>query len=244
MTQDARLTLLAALGCVVLAALAATSAGPPAVAAPSSATPAPAGKAGAEPDIAFVEDEQAAPSGTPANPFGSGKQAVRRKDAVPGYIELSDGVKHPGRIYTTRAKRLKIYNLKRKIYEFVPVPACKRIDVIVEWERMDRQWRFKEAGNPEKVYTGRAYPLRMLAWRLTLRNDHQIVGHILGQPLYATRDGKAERFILHKRDKGPMGAKLDDLIYIRRVVFGLDAYNKALEELKAHDSSAEGQDTE
>jgi len=243
MTQDARLTLLAALGCVVLAALAATSASGLAIAAPSSATPAPAGKAGAEPDVAFVEDEQAPSSGNPTNPFGSGKQAVRRKDAVPGYIELSNGVKHPGRIYTTRAKRLKIYNLKRKIYEFVPVPACKQIDVIVEWERMDRQWRFKEAGNPEKVYTGRAYPLRMLAWRLTLRNDHQIVGHILGQPLYATHDGKAERFLLHKRDKGPMGAKLEDLIYIRRVVFGPDAYNKALEELKAHDSSTEGQGT-
>ena len=243
MTQHARLTLLAALGCLLLAAPAATSAGPPAVAAPSSATPAPAGKAGAEPDIAFVEDEEAPPTGTPANPFGSGKQAVRRKDAVPGYIELSDGVKHPGRIYTTRAKRLKIYNLKRNIYEFVPVPACKQIDVILEWERMDRQWRFKEAGNPEKVYTGRAYPVRMLAWRLTLRNDHQIVGHILGQPLYATRDGKAERFLLHKRDKGPLGAKLEDLIYIRRVVFGPDAYKKALEELKAHDRSARGQDT-
>ena len=243
MTQHARLTLLAALGCLLLAAPAATSAGPPAVAAPSSATPAPAGKAGAEPDIAFVEDEEAPPTGTPANPFGSGKQAVRRKDAVPGYIELSDGVKHPGRIYTTRAKRLKIYNLKRNIYEFVPVPACKQIDVILEWERMDRQWRFKEAGNPEKVYTGRAYPLRMLAWRLTLRNDHEIVGHILGQPLYAHQDGKAERFLLHKRDKGPLGAKLDDLIYIRRVVFGPDAYKKALEELKAHDRSARGQDT-
>ena len=243
MMQDARLTLLAALGCVVLAALSATSAGPPAIAAPSSATPAPAGKAGAKPDIAFVEDEDGTGGAAAASPFATGKQAVHRKDAVPGYIELSDGVKRPGRIYTTRAKRLKIYNLKRKIYEFVPVPACKQIDVILEWERMDRQWRFKEAGNPEKVYTGRAYPVRMLAWRLTLRNDHQIVGHILGQPLYATRDGKAERFLLHKRDKGPLGAKLEDLIYIRRVVFGPDAYKKALEELKAHDRSAEGQDT-
>ena len=83
----------------------------------------------------------------------------------------------------------------------------------------------------------------MLAWRLTLRNDHEIVGHILGQPLYTHHDGKAERFLLHKRDKGPLGAKLEDLIYIRRVVFGPDAYNKALEELKAHDRSAEGQDT-
>ncbi len=241
MTQHVRLTLVSMVGWVLLAGLAITTASHLSEAAGAAPAAPPPAQAGAEPDITFLGEEEDAGQAGATNPFGSGKQAVRRKDAVPGCIDLSDGTKCPGRIYTTRAKRLKIYNLKRKIYEFVPVPACKRIDVIVEWERMDKEWRFKEAGNPEKVYTGRAYPLRMLAWRLTLRNDHEIVGHILGQPLYATRDGKAERFILHKRDKGTMGGKLEDLVYIRRVVFGLDAYNEALRQLKAQDGNAPGQ---
>jgi len=206
-----------------------------------SAAPLPAAEPAPGPDITFVEDEEEDAGDRPASPFAADERAGHRQDAVPGCIELSDGTKRAGKIYTTRAKRLKIYNLKRSIYEFVPVPACKRIEAVVEWERMDKEWRFKEAGNPEKVYTGRAYPLRMLAWRLTLRNDHEIVGHILGQPLYAEHDGKAERFILHKRDKGPMDGKLEDLVYIRRVVFGPEVYNEALKELQAQGAGPPGQ---
>jgi len=214
-----------AVGCLLLAGAVGEAAPAPA------AEPAPGAETAAEPDITFVDEQDEEASG-PASPFGAGEEPGSRKDAVPGYIELSDGTKRPGRICTTRAKRLKIYNLKRKIYEFVPVPACKRIEAVVEWERVDREWRFKEAGSTEKVYSGRAYPVRMLAWRLILRNDHEIVGHILGQPLYAKHGGKAERFILHKRDKGPMGGKLEDLVYVRRVVLGPEAYEEALAEAK------------
>ncbi|HUU91229.1 MAG TPA: hypothetical protein VM238_08475 [Phycisphaerae bacterium] len=236
MRNHARRTLVPTVVCILLVAGGAAWAGAP--------DPTAAAKAVPEPDITFVEDEDNPDASTAGSPFAPTKEAVYRKDAVPGYIELSDGTRRAGRIYTTRAKRLKIYNLKREIYEFVPVPACKRIEGVVEWERLDKEWRFKEAGNPEKVYTGRAYPLRMHAWRLTLRNDHEILGHILGQPVYVLCEGKAERFILHKRDKGPMGAKLEDLVYVRRIVLGPEAYNEALEMLKvgeANGAAKEGQ---
>jgi hypothetical protein len=185
-------------------------------------------------DITFVEDDStSAERGQgAASPFAGAGEAAARKDAVPGYVELSSGLKVPGKIYTTRARRLKIYNLKRETYEYVPVPALKSIEVAVEWERMDKEWRFKEAGNPEKVYTGREYPVRSLAWTLTLRNGHVIRGHVLGQPLYVQRKGKAEQFILHQREKGTVGQRLADLIYIRRVEFGPEAYNRAVEELE------------
>jgi hypothetical protein len=193
-------------------------------------------------DMTFADDEPAPPApGTTApaaNPFGEPGEAAARKDAVPGYIELSTGVKIPGKIYTTRAKRLKIYNVARELNEYVPVPAIARIDVTVEWERMDKEWRFKEPGNPEKVYTGREYPVRSLAWTLTLRNDHRIAGHILGQPLVVERDGRAVRFILHQRDKGEMGQTLADVKYIRSVVFGPEAYQQAVEEAKAKAAAA------
>jgi hypothetical protein len=196
------------------------------------------------PDIKFVEEdeqESAAPgTAAPKNPFGAEGAASGRRDAVPGYVELSTGLKVPGRIFTTRGKRLKVFNLKREAYEYVPVPALTKIEAIVEWERLDKEWRFKEAGNPEKVYTGRAYPVRMLAWRLTLRNGHEITGHILGQPLYAEHKGKVERFILHKRNKGPMGGELKDLHYVKSVEFGADAYNLAVDELKAKAEPRDG----
>jgi len=191
-----------------------------------------AAKAG-EPDITFIEDEPAVPpADRPANPFGPpARGGPTRADAVPGYVELSSGLKVPGYIYTTRGKRLKVYNIRRQVYEYIPLPAVKSIEVVVEWEREEKQWRFKEAGNPEKVYTGRSYPVRSLAWRLTLRNGHQVVGHMLGEPIYAEHNGKRERFILHQRDKGPLDTTLKDLVYVRRVEFGPKAYNLAVEEL-------------
>jgi len=183
-----------------------------------------------EPDIAFIEEEPAT-GDQPANPFGPARGGPSRADAVPGYVELSTGLKVPGFIYTTRAKRLKVYNIRRKVYEYVPVPALRSVEVVVEWQREEKQWRFKEAGNPEKVYTGRSYPVRSLAWRLTLRNGHEVLGHMLGEPIYAEHNGKRERFILHQRDKGPLDTTLKDLVYVRRIEFGPKAYNQAVDEL-------------
>jgi len=200
-------------------------------------------------DITFVDDEPEAPGQNPAPPGQPGQPAAQkperpatnpfgtaggfnRQDAVPGYLELSSGLKVPGYIFTTRAARLKIYNLDREIYEYVPVPALKSIDTEIEWERMDKEWRFKEAGNPEKIYSGREYPVRKVCYTLTLLNDHKIRGHILGQPLYVAHNDKAERFLLHDRDKGAMGQTLADIPYIKHVELGPEAYNQAVDELK------------
>jgi hypothetical protein len=170
-------------------------------------------------DITFVEEEQGGEAGEKAvNPFAAGAEGGGRKDAVPGYVELSSGVKVPGRIFTTRAKRVKIFNLQKEVYEYVPVPAIRKIETVIAWERMEKEWRFKEAGSPEKVYTGRSYPARKFAYRLTLLGGHTITGHILGQPLYLAREGKTDRFVLHDRQKGPLDTTLEDLLYLKRVV--------------------------
>ena len=182
----------------------------------------------AEVDITFVDEGQGGEVGEKSvNPFAAGEKGGARKDAVPGYVELSTGAKVPGRIFTTRAKRVKIYNLQKKIYEHVPVPAMRKIETVVEWERMEKEWRFKEAGSPEKVYTGRSYPARKVAYRLTLLGGHTITGHILGQPLYLAREGKTDRFVLHDRQKGPLATTLEDLVYIKSIVLGQEAYEEA-----------------
>lgn len=188
-------------------------------------------------DITFIEDKSGEDVKAGASPFADGP--LLRKEAVPGYVELSTGMKLPGKIYTTRDRLLKIFNLNRQVYDYVPVPALTEIEVVVEWERVDKEWRFKEPGNPEKIYTGRSYPVRMLLWRLTLRNGHQITGHIAGQPIYVENGGQVDRFILHKRDKGLPGTDLKDLVYVHHVVFGEDAYNRAVAEVREK-ASAEG----
>jgi len=217
------------LGFLAALAVAVGALGSGAAEAPDDAEPG----GGPAADITFVEDEEEGGEAEgPASPFGTGKGTGARKDAVPGYVELSSGLKMPGRIFTTRAKRLKVYNIEKEIYEYVPVPALKRIEAVVVWEREQRQWRFKEAGSTEKVYTGKTYPARMLSYRLTLRNDHRITGDVLGQPLYIAREERTDRFVLHKRRKGAVGESLEDLVYIRAVVFGRKAYEQAVMELR------------
>jgi len=204
-----------------------------------TASEAPEGASADEADLEYEDAGESAEDGERRpSPFGA-QPGAARKDAVPGTVALSDGRKVAGRLCTTRGKRLVIYNFERERYEHVPVPALERMEAVVEWERMEREWRFKEAGNPEKVYSGRTYPARRLAWRLRLRNGHEIVGHILGQPLYVLAGGERARFVLHKRQKGPVGTALEDLVYVREAVFGEGAYRAAVEELAARAREAE-----
>ncbi|MBE3132053.1 MAG: hypothetical protein IMZ55_01150, partial [Acidobacteria bacterium] len=123
--------LAAAMAALALLGLWAPCGGAPAGQSGPKAEATPAAKAAAEPDITFAEEEEEpAPEAKAPNPFGRTEEVVTRTDGVPGYIEVSTGLKVPGRIYTTRAKRLKIYNLQRKMYEYVPVAACKRIEAV------------------------------------------------------------------------------------------------------------------
>ena len=101
------------------------------------------------------------------NPFG--KAPSEREDAVPGYVELSDGSIHPGMIYLTRDKRLQIYDEQLQRQREVPLQAVKQIECSVKREWMEREWRFKETTSDEKVYTGRSYPAREYLHTITLK---------------------------------------------------------------------------
>ncbi len=153
------------------------------------------------------------------NPFGS--PADRREDAVPGYVGLSDGSVRLGQVYLTRDARLKIFDDKQQRFRQVPLRAVRRIDAVVVKEWLEKEWRFKENANDAKVYTGRSYPAREYVHTLTLTNGQTIRGP-LAAIVYVRAEGsaEAERFLLHKRDKGEAGAELRSLLYVRTVRLG------------------------
>ena len=117
----------------------------------------------------------------PVGRRAAGHQSLRqrqseREDAVPGYVELSDGSIHPGMIYLTRDKRLQIYDEKLQRQREVPLQAVKQIDCSVKREWMEKEWRFKETTSDEKIYTGRSYPAREYLHTITLArrpDDHR-----------------------------------------------------------------------
>ncbi len=168
------------------------------------------------------------------NPFGPVRQA--REDAIPGYLEMSDGKVHPGAVFLTRDKRLKIYDGTLKRQREIPLRVVKQIECKVLKEWMEKEWRFKELALNEKYYTGRQYPSREYAYTITLHDDRTITGP-LAEIVYvkpyldpkATPSGgyqpeaKEQRFLLHKRDKGEIGDDLKSLTYVRLIRLGEEA---------------------
>ena len=64
------------------------------------------------------------------NPFG--QTPAEREDAVPGYVELSDGSIHPGLIYLTRDKRLQVYDQQLQRQREVPLQMVKQIECTIK----------------------------------------------------------------------------------------------------------------
>jgi hypothetical protein len=164
------------------------------------------------------------------NPFGTpAEQSRRRDDAVPGYLELSDGKIRPEQLSLTRDTRLKIFDEARKQHREIPLKAIRRIDctIVKEWD--EAEWRFREGASDEKVFTGRTYPAREYTHKITLQNGQTIQGPLSGI-IYVQADPTQEpdRYLLHKRDKGQPGTDLRSLVYVRSIQLG----EKALEEGK------------
>lgn len=161
------------------------------------------------------------------NPFGLGSKL--RDDTQPGYVELSGGAIHPGRLYLTREAHLKIFDEKSKRYHEIALKEVGRIECEVEKEWMEREWRFKENASNEKVYTGRSYPARKYVHRVTLRDGKTIRGPLAAIVyVQGAEEKRSQRFLLHKRQKGPAGSTLRKLTYVRVIELGEEAHKKGL----------------
>lgn len=161
------------------------------------------------------------------NPFGP--RSADRDDARLGQIELSDGRIHRGMIYLTRDMRLKIHDDRLHRQREIPLDAVERIDCEVKREWMEKEWRFKETTADEKLLTGREYPVREYVHTITLRDGRKIKGPMSAivylrpttpettTPGETRKPSEPRRFVLHKRDKGPLDANLKSLVYVRSI---------------------------
>jgi hypothetical protein len=155
------------------------------------------------------------------DPFGPRPRT--RDDAIPGFVELSDGTVRPGQLYLTRDARLNIFDEKKNVYRDIPLAVVRRIDCKVQNEWLEKEWRFKESANDVKLYTGRSYPVREYVHTITLRDGRTIQGPLAAIVYVQPEAGDAERYLLHKRDKGPVGTGLRSLVYVRSIRLGDEA---------------------
>jgi len=184
------------------------------------------------------------------NPFAPIK--TERDDAIPGYVEMSDGKIYAGNIYMTRDKRLKLYDETLQRQREIPLRVVKQIECKVLKEWMEKEWRFKEMANDEKYYTGREYPSRECAYTITLHDDRTITGPLAeiiyiqpyayspGDPLAYRPNVKPDRVLLNKRQKGEIGADLKSLTYVKLIKLGEEALEEGRRKAAKYRPSASG----
>jgi hypothetical protein len=185
--------------------------------------------------LAAPEPRDAAPDAEPPalNPFGPVK--TEREDAIPGYLETSDGKVYSGNVYMTRDKRLKLWDSQLERQREIPLRVVRQIECKVLKEWTEKEWRFKESALDQKVYTGRTYPAREYTHTVTLQDGRRITGPlaeiIYVQPIFESPEAlnrdpsrlAPERFMLHKRDKGDAGTDLKSLRYVKLIKLGTEA---------------------
>jgi hypothetical protein len=86
----------------------------------------------------------------------------------------------------------------------------------VLWEREEAEWRFKESGHDEKVYSGKTYPARETQYKVKLVNGDELTGGIVA-PIAVRSSTESKRSVLNKRSKGEVGQTLKDLVYIKSI---------------------------
>ncbi|MHC4199039.1 MAG: hypothetical protein ACYSU0_03545 [Planctomycetota bacterium] len=168
---------------------------------------------------------------------GGGKKRAGRDEPdgrVRGTIELSNGESETGRLWLTADLGMTFYDTAAKEWREVELSELSRIDARPRAEELDKEWRWKEAGRDEKVYTGRTRPRRWLDHDVTLADGTRFTGHIKGTPIYIetdpepAADKKAEakpkrarptrkRLVMLQYQRGDWGQTLKDLIYVKSI---------------------------
>jgi hypothetical protein len=137
-----------------------------------------------------------------------------------GTVQLSDGTTLVGRLSTTPDKPLRFWDEEKKEYLDIPFSRVKSLEAEVVWERDEKEWAFKQAGADDKVFTGRTYPARELIYTLETTTGRTVRESIVAPLQYDDPTGKKSRLlVLHKRDKGPAGTTLAELVYVKSVQF-------------------------
>jgi hypothetical protein len=157
----------------------------------------------------------------PVNPFAPTAQPTVEPN---GYLVLSDGSKLEGRISITPGMLLRIYDRAKKEHVDIALDEIAQIDVEIEKQWLDREWRWKEAGSIEKVYTDEFYYNHKYLSTLTLRDGTKIQGD-LNAVLYFENAAGKRKFFLRKFLTGPHGPQqaVPEIVFVRQVVLQQEA---------------------
>jgi len=158
----------------------------------------------------------------PPNPFGP--RVAHRSDAVSGLLTRSNGDAYAGRIHLTRDKRLELYCDAEKEWYKLKLKNLRSLEWVVEFERQEKEWRWKDSGSDVKVYTGRTKIDRRYKTVAITKDGKRIEGHIRGTVIYVRTSETRRKYFLYWNHPSEFGQKPADLDYVRRIDFDAKHY--------------------
>jgi hypothetical protein len=134
-----------------------------------------------------------------------------------GRIEFSDGHLIEGQISLTHGGVLKIQSgSQMHVLDFDRV---REIRFSAEKEEMERNWRFKEAGQTAKEFFGEPYPVRYLQATVVLPGGESFRGHLYTTVLYVESGEATQKVLLPAKQRGDEGQTLKSLVYPTHISF-------------------------
>jgi hypothetical protein len=140
------------------------------------------------------------------------------KEPRDGRVEFSDGNSVDGKISLTPGGELKIQAGSQ--IRVLDLDRVREIRLAPEKEEMERNWRFKEAGQTAKEYSGEPYPVRYLQATVVLAGGESFTGHLYSTVLYVEGGETTQKVLLLAKQRGSEGQSLKSLVFPSRISFG------------------------
>jgi len=156
----------------------------------------------------------------------AGGDSAARPDALPGVVVTSDGQCTAGMLFTTAEKNWEVWVDSDKRWRFIPPIVVLSITPVLVEEQLEPEWRWKEMGSDEKIFSGRSKPTRRFLWTFRLIDGTTLTGAVKGQPLWVETGKGKKLFIIHERSDGEYGQKLQDLVYPSKIIISRRAMEK------------------
>ncbi len=136
----------------------------------------------------------------------------------PGRVQLSDGATLEGLISLSPGEDLRLHIEGNQI-RALDFERVREIRLAPAQEKMVQKWRFVEAGQTRKEFSGQPYLTRDLQATVVLAGGEKLAGHLYTTVLYVEEGAKARKVILPAKQRGKEGENANALVFPALIMF-------------------------
>jgi hypothetical protein len=150
----------------------------------------------------------------------------------PGKIQLSNGEILEGVVSLTPGEDLRLHIGGNQI-RALDFERVREIRLAPSQEKMVQKWRFLEAGQARKEFSGQPYLTRDLQATVWLAGGEKLTGHLYTTVLYVEEGEKVRKIVLPAKQRGKEGENANALVFPALIAF-TDAVAGTEETIRLH----------